>query len=81
MANIRGGSPILHNLHIFYKSERKMKNDEFHIPFLHGMIVVAAVTIVSMVFANHFISYRYFPIFKSSSFTSQESQNSTESRE
>lgn len=57
-----------------------MKNDEFHIPFLHGMIIVAVVTVVSMVFAHHFISYRYFPVFKSSSFTSQESQNSSESQ-
>lgn len=58
-----------------------MKNDELHIPFLHGMIVVAIVTVVSMVFAQHFISNRYFPVFKSSSFTSQESQITIESRE
>ena len=58
-----------------------MKDDDFHIPFLHGLIFVAIVTIVSMTFAHHFINYRYFPVFKSSSFTSQESQISTESRE
>lgn len=56
-----------------------MKNDEFHIPFLHGMIVVAIVTIVSMIFAHHFISERYFPSQKSSQFTSSKSQYSTES--
>lgn len=35
--------------------------DDFHIPFLHGMIVIAIVTVVSMVFAHHFISDKYFP--------------------
>lgn len=56
-----------------------MSNDEFHIPFIHGMIVIVIVTIVSMVFAHHFISDRYFPPTKSSVFTSQESQFSQKS--
>jgi len=56
-----------------------MKDDDFHIPFLHGMIVVAIVTVVSMVFAHHFISDKYFPNQKSSNFTSAQSQYSVES--
>lgn len=38
-----------------------MKDNDFHIPFINGMIVVAIVTVVSMVFAHHFISDKYFP--------------------
>lgn len=56
-----------------------MKNEEFHIPFLHGMLVIAIVTVVSMAFAHHFISDKYFPSQKSSHFTSSQSQFSTES--
>lgn len=55
-----------------------MKDDDFHIPFLHGMIVVAIVTVVSMAFAHFFISDRYFPLQKSATFTSQQSQFSQE---
>lgn len=55
-----------------------MNKDDFHIPFLHGMIVVAIVTIVSMAFAHFFISDRYFPIQKSTIFTSSESHYSSE---
>lgn len=57
-----------------------MKNDEFHIPFLHGMLVIAIVTVVSMAFAHHFISDKYFPSQKSSHFTSAQSQFSSESK-
>lgn len=56
-----------------------MNKDDFHIPFLHGMIVVAIVTVVSMAFAHYFISDRYFPLQKSTIFTSSESQFSSES--
>lgn len=56
-----------------------MKNDEFHIPFLHGMVVVAVVTIVSMIFAHHFIHQAYFPASKTSTFTSNNSEIASES--
>lgn len=56
-----------------------MKNDEFHIPFLHGMIAVALVTVVSMAFAHYFIKNSYSSLQKSASFTSQESHYSSQS--
>lgn len=56
-----------------------MNKDDFHIPFLHGMIVVAIVTVVSMAFAHYFINDRYFPSQKSTIFTSSESHFSSES--
>lgn len=48
-----------------------MNNNEFHKPFLNGMIVVAIVTIVSMVFVRSLISEKHFypqqePVFTSS---------------
>lgn len=52
-----------------------MKDDDFHIPFLHGMIVVAIVTVVSMVFSHHFINVYYNSLEKNTIFTSQESQS------
>lgn len=57
-----------------------MKDSDFHIPFLHGMIVIGIVTILSMLFAHHFISEKYFPSQKSAVFTSSESHNSSESQ-
>lgn len=59
-------------------TETQMNKEDFHIPFLHGMVVVAVVTVVSMVFAHIFITNTYIPLQKTSSFTSQESQYSSE---
>ncbi|MFM7796293.1 MAG: hypothetical protein ACKO7N_05955 [Candidatus Nitrosotenuis sp.] len=56
-----------------------MNKDDFHIPFLHGMVVVAIVTVVSMVFSNFFINNTYFPIQKTPNFTSLQSDLSSES--
>ena len=68
---------VLSNDH-FYNPERKMNKEDFHIPFLHGMIVVAIVTVVSMAFAHFFINDTYFPLQKTTIFTSSESQYSSE---
>ena len=54
------------------------KNNQFHIPFLKSLIVVALVTLVSMGFAHYFISERFFPPSNSSVFTSSQSQNESE---
>jgi hypothetical protein len=54
-----------------------MNKDDFHIPFLHGMIVVAAATIVSMATAHYFIKETYFKPQNTTIFTSQESHISS----
>lgn len=57
-----------------------MKNDQFHIPFIKSLVIVAAATIVSMSLAHYFISPKFFSDTKTPSFTSQKSQYSIESR-
>jgi len=49
-----------------------MKNTEFHIPFIHSMVIIVAVTLVAMVSSRYFVeNYLYkhtsTPIFTSAS--------------
>lgn len=55
-----------------------MNKDDFHIPFLHGMVIVAIVTVISMVTARYFITESLSAPQNTTIFTSQESQYSSE---
>lgn len=52
-----------------------MNNEEFHIPFIKSLMVVAAITIVSMVFAHHYIPKLYKSYQNSQEYTSSPSYN------
>jgi len=58
-----------------------MKNDEFHIPFIKSLMVVAVVTIVSMVFAHHYIPKLYDSYQNSQEYTSSPSYNTAKASE
>ncbi len=58
-----------------------MNNQEFHIPFIKSLMVVAAVTIVSMVFAHHYIPKLYDSYQNSQEYTSLPSYNQAKAGE
>jgi hypothetical protein len=58
-----------------------MKNDEFHIPFIKSLMVVAFVTVVSMVFAHHYIPKLYDSYQNSQEYTSSPSYNTAKAAE
>ena len=58
-----------------------MKNDEFHVPFIQSLMVVAFVTIVSMVFAHHYIPKLYDSYQNSQEYTSSPSYNTAKAAE
>jgi hypothetical protein len=58
-----------------------MKNDEFHVPFIKSLVVVAAVTIVSMVFVHHYIPKLYDSYQDSQEYTSSPSYNTAKAAE
>lgn len=58
-----------------------MNNQEFHIPFIKSLMVVAAVTIVSMVFAHHYIPKLYNSYHNSQEYTSSPSYNTAKAAE
>lgn len=58
-----------------------MKNEEFHVPFIKSLIVVAAVTIVSMAFAHHYIPKLYNSHQNTPEYTSSQSYNSAKTGE
>lgn len=51
------------------------ENDEFHIPFIKSLFLVAAVTLISLGTARYFISNRFFGPSNTQVFTSSQSQN------
>ena len=53
-------------------NDSKMR--EFHIPFLHGLVIVGLVTIVSMISARYLVEYTLSSSSKTPIYTSQESQ-------
>jgi hypothetical protein len=53
-------------------NDSKMR--EFHIPFLHGLVIVGLVTIVSMISSRYIVSYILSHPSESIHYTSQESQ-------
>jgi hypothetical protein len=58
-----------------------MNKYDFHIPFIKSLVIIAAVTLVSMGTANYFINKIFFPGHYTSIFTSQQSQYSSDSKE
>ena len=58
-----------------------MKNDEFHVPFIKSLMVVAVVTIVSMAFAHHYIPKLYDSYQDSQEYTSSPSYNTAKAAE
>ena len=58
-----------------------MKNEEFHVPFIKSLVVVAFVTIVSMAFAHHYIPKLYDSYQNSQEYTSSQSYNSAKAAE
>lgn len=52
--------PNLHTkfpLHHFYHTERKMNKDDFHIPFIKSLTIVAIVTVFAMVSSRYLVDY------------------------
>jgi hypothetical protein len=67
---------IIHNLlhnHILHKQERTMNKYDFHIPFLHSMVIIAAVTLVAMASSRYFVERYYYNTIKTPIFTTQNS--------
>jgi hypothetical protein len=63
-----------------YHKERKMKNDDFHKPFIKSMMFVAFITIVSMISSHYLINYygkHSISSIKTIEYSSQKSQDST----
>lgn len=58
-----------------------MKNDQFHMPFIKTLVIIAAVTLVSMGTARYFIERSLSTPQESQIFTSLKSQNLPESGE
>jgi hypothetical protein len=58
-----------------------MKNDEFHVPFIKSLMVVATVTIVSMVFAHYYIPKLYDSYQNTQEYTSSPSYNTAKAAE
>jgi len=52
-----------------------MKNDEFHVPFIQSLIIVALVTVFSMTFAHFYIPKLYDSYQNSQEYTSSSSYN------
>lgn len=58
-----------------------MNKHDFHIPFIKSLVIIVAVTLVSMGAANYFINKIFFPGSNTPIFTSLNSQNSVEAAE
>ena len=68
---------MVHPNHSTHNPERKMKNPEFHKPFIQSLVFVAIVTIVSMVFSHIYIRKHLSSTIKPHDFTSAPSEFST----
>ena len=55
------------------------KNNDFHQPFIKSLLVVALVTIVSIVFSNYLVNYYMGHSLKTPIFTSEKFHFSSES--
>ncbi len=58
-----------------------MKNDQFHIPFIKSLFLIAFVTIVSMVSARIFLQNSFSNHSNSAEFTSFKSYNEAKASE
>lgn len=47
-----------------------MKNTEFHIPFIHSMVIIGAVTLVAMASSRYFVEKYFYPRVSTPVFTS-----------
>lgn len=58
-----------------------MKNDEFHVPFIHSLIIIALVTVFSMSFAHFYIPKLYQSYKNSQEYTVAPSYNQAKAAE
>lgn len=58
-----------------------MKNEEFHIPFIKSLVIVALVTVFSMTFAHFYIPKLYESYQNSQEYTVAPSYNSAKAGE
>jgi hypothetical protein len=58
-----------------------MNKDDFHIPFLQGLVIIAAFTLVSMGIAHYFIHEHFHPIIHSGTFTSSIFHSTTDNQD
>lgn len=58
-----------------------MKNEEFHVPFIKSLVIVALVTVFSMTFAHFYIPKLYESYQNSQEYTVAPSYNSAKAGE
>lgn len=58
-----------------------MKNDEFHVPFIQSLIIVAVVTVFSMSFVHYYIPKLYNSYQNPQEYTSGPSYNQAKAAE
>lgn len=58
-----------------------MKNDEFHVPFIHSLIIIACVTVCAMSFAHFYVPKFYDSYKNSQQYTSYKSYNEAKAGE
>ena len=58
-----------------------MNKYDFHIPFLHSLVIIAAFTLVSMAISHYFINEHFHPIIHSGTFTSSIFHSGTDSQD
>jgi len=57
------------------------KNNDFHVPFIKSLVIIAAVTLVSMVSAHYFIYKSFSTAPNSQEYTSGSSYNQAKAGE
>ncbi len=58
-----------------------MKKEEFHVPFINSLIIVALVTVFTMTFAHYYIPKLYDSYHNSQEYTSSPSYNTAKAAE
>jgi hypothetical protein len=58
-----------------------MKNDEFHVPFIQSLIIIACVTVFAMSFAHYYIPRAYHSYQNPQEYTSSPSYNTAKAGE
>lgn len=58
-----------------------MKNDEFHVPFIKSLVLIALVTLVTMTLSHYYIPKFYDSYQNSHEYTSSPSYNSAKAGE
>lgn len=58
-----------------------MKNEEFHVPFIQSLVIVAVVTVFTMAFAHYYIPKLYDSYQNSQEYTSYNSYNEAKAAE